>query len=54
MKGGREPIEGKYRTDLPGDLSLANPNARRKKPKSKSTSFRGTYTPQSKKKYENY
>ena len=24
MKGGREPIEGKYRTDLPGDLSLAN------------------------------
>ena len=33
MKGGREPVEGKYRTDLPGDLSLANTNTRRKNPR---------------------
>ena len=50
MKGGREPIEGKYRTDLPGDLSLANPNARRKNPRVRQQAFGAPTSPQSGKK----
>ena len=50
MKGGREPIEGKYRTDLPGDLSLANPNARRKNPRVRQQAWGPSTSPQGKRK----
>lgn len=39
MKGGQQQTEGKYRTDLPGDLSLANPNVRRKNPRVRQQAF---------------
>ena len=50
MKGGREPVEGKYRTDLPGDLSLANTNTRRKNPRVRQQAWGPSTSPQAKKK----
>ena len=49
MKGGRDGgIEGKYRTDLPGDLSLANS---RNKPRVRQQAWTAPTTNQAKKKH---
>ena len=51
MKGGRDGgIEGKYRTDLPGDLSLANTTATRNKPRVRQQAWKAPTSPQSRKK----
>jgi hypothetical protein len=51
MKGGRDGgIEGKYRTDLPGDLSLANSGVRRNKSRVRQQAWNEPTTSQSRKK----
>jgi len=51
MKGGRDGgIEGKYRTDLPGDLSLANSGVRGNKSRVRQQAWNAPTSPQSRKK----